>query len=69
MNDRRDESPIGREFPDEKINQSHGEEIALKNQFLIDISRRIKEKSNGRGKPPCSEEILLAIKFLTERYN
>jgi len=39
MNDRRDESPIVRELPDEKINQSCGEEIALENQFLIDKSQ------------------------------
>ena len=73
MNDRRDELPIRRKFPDEKINQSRGEEIALENQFLIDKSRQMTEESNRKGNLPCGEEIPLAIQFLTEvlteRYN
>ena len=69
------ESPIGRELPqpDEKINQSCGEEIALEIQFLIDRPRRMTEESNGKGNPPCGEKIPLVIQFLTkvltERYD
>jgi len=35
-NNRRSESPIRREFPDERSNQRRSEEIALENQSLID---------------------------------
>ena len=56
-------------MPDEKINQSRGEEIALGNKFLIDESRQMTEESSGKGNPSCGEEIPLAIQFLTERYD
>ena len=69
MNDGRGKSPNGRKLPDEKINQSRGEEIAFENQFLIDESRQMTEESNGKGNPPCGEEIPLVIQFLTKRYD